>query len=210
MTDSNTNQAEEQTAQFQALEEEVERLRKHNTRILDERKRDQEEARKASAEAEQLKRDTEALERSWAEKLNSTEQQLQAEIERRDSWLKDMTAGRAAETMAADLAVKGSAGVLAKLIQGRLTSQIRDGKPVALVLDAQGHPSAATLDDLKAEIQNDPAYAPMLRGNLASGSGAINGRAGAHRGPKRSAMNVREKAAYVERHGIDAYEQLPR
>ena len=55
---------------------------------------------------------------------------------------------------------------------------IRDGKPTVVVLDANGKPSAATLEELKAEFVNDPAFAPLIVGSKASGSGASGAKPG--------------------------------
>jgi hypothetical protein len=68
--------------------------------------------------------------------------------------------------------VQGSAKALLPHIERRLSVEQRDGKPVVVVLDAQGKLSAATLDELKAEIANDAAFAPLIAGSKASGGGA--------------------------------------
>lgn len=132
----------------------------------------EEAAKKAEEERARKAGDVEALENSWKEKLTKREQELLSERESLASQIKNLTVGRAATDLAAELAVQGSAKALLPHIQSRLSMDIRDGQPTVVVLDANGKPSAATLAELKAEFANDPAFAPLIAGTHASGSGA--------------------------------------
>ena len=132
----------------------------------------EESAKKAAEEAARKNGDVEALDKSWQEKLSKREQELLAEREGLAGQIKNLTVGRAATDLAAELAVQGSAKALLPHIQSRLSMDIRDGKPTVVVLDASGKPSAATLAELKAEFASDPAFAPLIVGTHASGSGA--------------------------------------
>lgn len=136
------------------------------------RKQAEDVARKAAEEAARKNGDVEALENSWKEKLTKREQELLDQLNGYEGQVKNLTVGRAATDLAAELAVQGSAKALLPHIQSRLSMDIRDGKPTVVVLDANGKPSAATLDELKAEFTNDPAFAPLIVGSKASGSGA--------------------------------------
>ena len=132
----------------------------------------EEAAKKAAEEAARKNGDVDALDKSWQEKLSKREQELLAEREGLTGQIKNLTVGRAATDLAAELAIQGSSKALLPHIQSRLSMDIRDGKPTVVVLDANGKPSAATLDELKAEFANDPAFAPLIVGSKASGSGA--------------------------------------
>ena len=208
--DESAKQIETLTQQLTETAEELERFKAKHAEAEKHRKQAEKEAQKRVEEAAKKSGDTEALEKSWTEKLTAREQELQAEINRRDGWLKEMTVGRTAESMAAELAVQGSAVVLARHIQDRLSSEIRDGRPVTVVLDTEGKPSAKTLDELKAEFSGNAAFAPLIAGNKASGSGGIHGKGGAQTGLDRRTMSIRQRAEFIDKHGNEAYEKLPK
>lgn len=132
------------------------------------------EARERADEAARKKGDTEALEKSWQEKLAKREAELAEAIKARDAKLHDLTVGATAQAIAGEVAVPGSAGVIARLVRDRL--RYEDGKVV--VLDAEGKPSALTVDELKKEVSEDPALAPLIVGSRASGGGAAGAKGG--------------------------------
>ncbi|MGV8567596.1 MAG: hypothetical protein ACWA7E_06140 [Pseudomonas asiatica] len=134
---------------------------------------------KARAEAEEAARksgNVEELEKSWSEKYNRREAELTGTLESEranlQGQIRDLTVGRTATEIATALAVPGSAKALLPHIERRLSVEQRDGKPTVVVLDAAGKLSAATLDELKAEFTNDPAFGPLIAGSKASGGGA--------------------------------------
>lgn len=133
-------------------------------------------ARKEAEEAARKSGNVEALEKSWQEKYNRREAELSGQLETErntlQSQIKSLTVGRTATDLAAELAIQGSAKALLPHIEKRLGMDIRDGKPTVVVLDASGNPSAATIDELKAEFTNDAAFAPLIVGSKASGGGA--------------------------------------
>lgn len=142
-------------------------------------KKAQEAADAARREAEEAARksgNVEALEKSWQEKYSRREAELSGQLETErntlQSQIKSLTVGRTATDLAAELAIQGSAKALLPHIERRLGMDIRDGKPTVVVLDVAGNPSAATLDELKAEFTNDSAFAPLIVGSKASGGGA--------------------------------------
>lgn len=135
-----------------------------------------EAARKEADEAARKSGNVDALEKSWQEKYSRREAELSGQLETErnslQSQIKSLTVGRTATDLAAELAIQGSAKALLPHIEKRLGMDIRDGKPTVVVLDASGNPSAATLDELKAEFTNDAAFAPLIVGSKASGGGA--------------------------------------
>jgi hypothetical protein len=117
--------------------------------------------------------DMEALEQSWKDKYTSRETELTHQLDGYQKMISDSTSGQQAVMLSAEMSIPGSADVLLPHIKNRLTTEIQDGKPVLRVLDSQGKPSAMSVDDLKKEIESNPAFAPLLIGSLASGGGSI-------------------------------------
>lgn len=164
-------------------QEDVSGLKAKIQELLDEKKAEADK-RKAAEEQARLEREealrksgnVEELEKSWSEKYSRREAELTSALETERATLqgqiRDLTVGRTATEIATTLAVPGSAKALLPRIERRLSVEQRDGKPTVVVLDAAGKLSAATLDELKAEFTNDPAFAPLIAGSKASGGGA--------------------------------------
>jgi hypothetical protein len=163
--------------------EDVSGLKSKVQELLDEKKA-ADKARKDAEDQARLDREenarksgnVEELERSWSEKYNRREAELNGTLEQErgtlSAQIRDLTVGRTATDIASALAIPGSAKALLPHIERRLSVEQRDGKPVVVVLDQQGKLSAATLDELKAEFANDTAFAPLIAGSKASGGGA--------------------------------------
>ena len=164
-------------------QEDVTGLKAKVDELLGEKKAAEKKAREAEEtarlEREELARksgNVEELEKSWSEKYNRREAELNGMLEQErgtlSTQIRDLTVGRTATDIASALAIPGSAKALLPHIERRLSVEQRDGKPVVVVLDQQGKLSAATLDELKAEFANDTAFAPLIAGSKASGGGA--------------------------------------
>ncbi len=163
--------------------EDVSGLKSKVEELLGEKKA-AEKARKDAEDQARLEREenarksgnVEELEKSWSEKYNRREAELNGMLEQErgtlSTQIRDLTVGRTATDIASALAIPGSAKALLPHIERRLSVEQRDGKPVVVVLDQQGKLSAATLDELKAEFANDTAFAPLIAGSKASGGGA--------------------------------------
>lgn len=163
--------------------EDVSGLKSKVQELLDEKKA-ADKARKDAEDQARLEREenarksgnVEELEKSWSEKFNRREAELNGMLEQErgalSGQIRDLTVGRTATDIASALAIPGSAKALLPHIERRLSVEQRDGKPVVVVLDQQGKLSAATLDELKAEFANDTAFAPLIAGSKASGGGA--------------------------------------
>jgi len=146
-------------------------------KLAEKKAREAEElARTEREEAARKSGNVEELEKSWSEKFNRREAELNGLLEQErgtlSTQIRDLTVGRTATDIASALAIPGSAKALLPHIERRLSVEQRDGKPVVVVLDQQGKLSAATLDELKAEFANDTAFAPLIAGSKASGGGA--------------------------------------
>jgi hypothetical protein len=184
-------------------QEDVSGLKAKVDELLGEKKAAEKKAREAE-DAARLEREeaarksgnVEELERSWTEKFTRREAELNGMLEQERGTLsgqiRDLTVGRTATDIASALAVQGSAKALLPHIERRLSVEQRDGKPVVVVLDAQGKLSAATLDELKSEIANDAAFAPLIAGSKASGGGA-GGAGGGGGAPKGKIGGTKEE-----------------
>lgn len=156
-------------AQLATLLSEAKEAKRLKREAEEQAQRDREEAARKSGNVEEL-------EQSWSEKYNRLQTELGGQLEQERNTLqgqiRDLTVGRTATEIATALAVPGSAKALLPHIERRLSVEQRDGKPTVVVLDAAGKLSAATLDELKAEFTNDPAFGPLIAGSKASGGGA--------------------------------------
>lgn len=119
--------------------------------------------------------DVDALEKSWQEKLTKRENELTTQIEGLTGNLKGLLVDNEATRLAAELA-GDSASLILPHIKTRLGVTEKDGKQVTAVFDTQGQLSALTLDELKKEFADNPAFAPVIVGSRASGG--ANGSSG--------------------------------
>lgn len=166
----------------------------------DKKARDAEEsARKVAEEAARKNGDTEALEKSWQEKFSKREQELMQQLEIRDKKIISSTVDSVAAALASELSVPQSHKVVQRLIKERLAVEQRDGDFVTVVKDADGKPSAYTLDDLKKEFVSDPAFAPLIVGTKATGGGANGSSSGGAAKKGNIAGSKQERIAEFER-----------
>lgn len=198
--DKKTDDVEALKAQVAELTKGIEALKAKNDELLTETKaakaakREAEE--RAKAEAEELARKSgniEALEKSWQEKLAKAQADAQRTIDALQGSITTMTVDNVAVRLANEIAVPGSADILIPHIKARLAAEQRDGQFVTVVRDAQGKPSAASLDDLKTEFTTSPAFAPVIVGSKASGGGAGGGSKGGGAAPKGDLGGSREE-----------------
>ena len=183
-------------AAFAAMQESIAKLEAKNRELLEEKARTKREAEQAALEAAKKSGDLESLEKSWQKKVETTEQELRSEIKAYESMLASVTSGAEARRLAADLALPGHADLLMPHIAGRLTTEIRDGKPTVRVLDRDGTPSAMTIEDLRKEIAGTELFAPILAGSKANGAGTAGRSDGGK--PKLKAFNEYTSSELVE------------
>jgi hypothetical protein len=184
--------------------EDVSGLKKKVQELLDEKKAEgerrrqaDEEARKAAEELARKGGDVEALDRSWTEKHTKAIGEKDSELGTLRKQVRDLTVGRAAIELAAGLAVTGSERILSRFVEERLDMETRDGRPTVVVRDKDGRPSALSLDDLKNEFSNDPAFAPLIAGTRASGGGAGGAKGGGAAKTKLSDYSEAERTALL-------------
>jgi len=153
------------------FQESITKLEDNNKALLSEKAAAKKAAQESQEEAAKKSGDVEALEKSWSDKLNTETGSRDEKLSAYEKQISDMTAGAAARKMAAELALPGSADVLLPHIKGRLSVDMDGDSPLVRVLDKDGKPSAMSIDDLRKEIEANKAFAPLLLGSMASGSG---------------------------------------
>lgn len=219
-TNTNTNaggdtapDAKALQVQLAEMQKQIEALNAKKDELLSETKaakaarREAEQKAQADAEAAAKKSgDVAALEKSWQEKLAARETELNGSIEQLTAHVQGLTVGQTASRIASELAVPGSARVLEPHIRSRLGFDLRDGKPTVVVLDKDGKPSAATVEELAKEVAADAAFAPLIIASQASGGGASgSGKGGgAAKSVTRAAfdgMNPADRMAHVKAGG---------
>jgi len=167
----------------------------------------EEAAERERAEALAKSGDVESLRKSYDEKFGKTKTEYETQIQNYQQQLQRLTVGQTATTLAAELAIPGSAPVLLPHIQARLSMEIRDGQPVTVVMSADGKPSAMTIEELKTELSANPAFAPIIAASKAAGGGASgsgNGGGAAKKTVTRSqfdSMTPSAKSEYVKSGG---------
>lgn len=190
MSNENDNQADnsveqqdtsatENTIDYAAIQAEIERLKQHNEKLIGEKRQRDEIARQAQLEREQIEReaakkngDYEALEKSYQEKLQAREAELNELYKQRDT----QSINSESQRLAAQLADSATnQRLLQRFIKDRLT--VNDGQ--VKVTDENGNLSANTIDDLANEFKASGLYDSLLSGTRASGTNASGNAAGA-------------------------------
>ena len=106
-------------------------------KLAEKKAREAEElARTEREEAARKSGNVEELEKSWSEKFNRREAELNGLLEQErgtlSTQIRDLTVGRTATDIASALAIPGSAKALLPHIERRLSVEQRDGKPVVV------------------------------------------------------------------------------
>ena len=167
------NQAEQiSPEQFQAVQDEIERLRKHNETLLAEKKAETEKRRAEQAEkdkqAEELARkkgDFETLEAQYKDKITGIEKQLADQIAERNADLIKTQSVKIASQLSSN---PHNQEILQMLIEKRL--KIENGE--VKVTDGNGNLTISSLDELVAEFKNGGKFDSLIDGTKASGTGA--------------------------------------
>lgn len=118
------------------------------------------------------KADVEGLEKSWQKKLADSQTALTAERDAALGTLRTLLVDNVAVSLANKITVEGSADLMIPHIKGRLTTEQTSEGYVTRVLDAQGKPSAMSIEELQKDLSADPRFKAIIRGSKASGSGA--------------------------------------
>lgn len=174
-TDAPVTQTEQPTItleQYQALQNEVEKLRKHSAELLAEKKAETEKRKAEQAEKDALaqeqarkKGDFDALEKQYQEKIAKLEAEIVERDKQRDSDLVKSEALKLASSLSDN---EHNQEILQMLIEKRLTAENGQIK----VTDGAGNLTIATIADLKNEISTSGKFDSLITGTKASGVGA--------------------------------------
>ena len=158
--------------QYQALQDEVERMRKHNETLLAEKKAEQQKQREAQAEKDALaqeqarkKGDFDTLEKQYQDKIAKLEAEIVERDKQRDSDLVKSEALKLASSLSDN---EHNQAILQMLIEKRLTAENGQVK----VVDDLGNATISTITDLKNEISTSGKFDSLITGTKASGVGA--------------------------------------
>lgn len=160
------------------LKKKVDELLNEKKAAAKARQEAEEAAARAAEEAARKSGDVSALEKSWQEKYAKGIGEKDSELSALRGSLNKMLVDNVAVSLANELAVQGSAAILIPHIKARLDVDTSGGEPKTIVLGADGKRSALTIDELKAEIAANQAFAPVLAGSKATGGGASGTGAG--------------------------------
>lgn len=174
-TDASVTDTTEQAItpeQYQALQEEVEKLRKHSETLLAEKKAEQQKQREAQAEKDALaqeqarkKGDFDTLEKRYQDKIAKLEAEIVERDKQRDSDLVKSEALKLASSLSDN---EHNQAILQMLIEKRLTAENGQVK----VVDDLGNATISTIADLKNEISTSGKFDSLITGTKASGVGA--------------------------------------
>ena len=174
-TDAPVTDTTEQTItpeQYQALQDEVERMRKHNETLLAEKKAETEKRKAEQAEKDALaqeqarkKGDFETLEKQYQDKIAKLEAEIVERDKQRDSDLVKSEALKLASSLSDN---EHNQAILQMLIEKRLTAENGQVK----VVDDLGNATISTIADLKNEISTSGKFDSLITGTKASGVGA--------------------------------------
>lgn len=174
-TDAPVTDTTEQTIKpelYQALQDEVERMRKHNETLLAEKKAETEKRKAEQAEKDALaqeqarkKGDFETLEKQYQDKIAKLEAEIVERDKQRDSDLVKSEALKLASSLSDN---EHNQAILQMLIEKRLTAENGQVK----VVDDLGNATISTIADLKNEISTSGKFDSLITGTKASGVGA--------------------------------------
>ena len=115
--------------------------------------------------------DIDALEKSWQARLASREAELTGEIEKHQAAMQRLLVDNVAQGIASRLADPDSQELLIPFITKRLKVEFEGEEPKTRVIDAEGKPSALTIQDLEKEIAGDKRFARVIIAGKGSGGG---------------------------------------
>lgn len=173
-------------AEYLALKESVVNLEANNQKLLKQKSDAKKAADQAILDAARSSGDVEsitksyedkfsALELSWSEKYKALEASSGASSTEFNGIINELTVNSTARSIAAEISKPGFSEVFMPHLQSRLSVEIKNGKPITRVMDKAGKLSAMTIDELKGEFHNNPAFAELVVGTMASGGGSSEG-----------------------------------
>jgi hypothetical protein len=131
------------------------------------------------------KGDVEKLEGSYKEKINKITAEKDEQLNRAQGTLQRLLVDNIATSMASK--ISNSPDLMLPHIKARLITEATSDGYITRVLDADGKPSAMSIEELQKELVADKRFSPIIIGSKASGGGASGGGNGSGAPP--SAIN---------------------
>ena len=189
-------------------------LRRARDREKQAAKEARERAEKAEEERDELKRkldddttadarkkgDIAALEKSWQEKYDAAVKKGGDEAEKLREQMRVLLVRDKARALAEEISTAPE--LILPHIMSRLSADFEGDMPVTRVLDVDGKPSAASLDELRKEIVATSKFAAIIKASSATGSGAAGnggGNGGGASDKKFGDLNERERIEFYNR-----------
>ena len=192
-------------------------LRRAKEREAQRAKDEKERADKAEKEAKELREkldegattdarkrgDIEALEKSWKEKHDNAVKDGKAEADKLRDQMRRLLVRDKARALAEEISTAPE--LILPHIESRMSAEFDGETPITRVLDVDGKPSAASIDDLRKELVATPKFAAIIKASSASGGGAGNG-GGSNGG---GAASDKKFGDLTERERIEFYNRDP-
>lgn len=175
-------------------------------RILQEEKDERERLeREGNLDDAKNKKDIDKLQKIWEQERDERDAQHNEKLTKRERQLQKLLVVDRAEALAKELS-PNAWEVLLPHIQMRLAADLEGDEPGIKILTLDGQPSTLTVEELKKEFLNKPAFASILGGVNSSGSGTP-GHGGGGASKKPSEYTEAEKVELYRR-DKDAYFRL--
>lgn len=113
------------------------------------------------------KGDIDALENSWKDKNKKLKESKDAEISKLKGHLSNILVDKEAESLAKD--ISSHPKLLLPYLKQRLQADLDGDVPATRILDADGKPSALSLNELKDEFRANPDFSAVITASKASG-----------------------------------------
>lgn len=139
--------------------------------------------------------DIDALESSWKKKADDAKAEGEATANSYKSKMEKLLVNDVATQIAVELTK--SVKIMLPHIKARLKAEFDGEDAITRVLDADGKPSALSIDDLKKEFRANPDFADIIIGSKASGGGARGGNSGGA-SKKLNEMNDAERIEFAK------------
>lgn len=178
-----TDDAAELETALRRTQEEA-RAAKERADALQREKDEAEEAKRiAEEEAAKKKGDVSALEASWQAKLDAEKKKGEEVAEKLREQLRRLLVRDKARALAEE--ISNSPEVILPHIERRLSVEYEGDDARTRVLDSDGKPSAATIEDLKQEFVANDKFVHIIIGSKANGGQSGHSRGGGQPGAKK-------------------------
>lgn len=160
-----------------------------------ERKKLQDKLDAVSNDDARKRGDIEALEKSWKQKETDAKAAGDAAVNAFKGKMEKLLVNDVAMQIAVELTK--TVKLILPHIKARLKAEFDGEDAITRVLDADGKPSALSIEDLKKEFRANPDFADIIIGSKASGSGARGGNGGGA-SKKLSEMNDADRIEFAK------------